>query len=331
MPKFRKIAAGVAALTLAGVGFPAGAQQVPVNLENPAGTRVLHVEDMTGTQLASLDFGTQRTLPFRIRVVDSNFSRTGFTVNASMSNLYKHTNGTIGDYTKKIPSSEITLGSQLNPVNALDVKAVVQPLVDTVTTLTGADALLCTTLGIATSLINGVTGCQLSTDDLVGKVQTLTTSVSLPLSDLPLVPQSPESGNFATAEYSVGVGAGDTAGAGAAGSQRKLIGGLRSETLTSGLVNDLTALLDVNPRSDLIDDSTIVAGLSAVNGLVATLTSSQITTLLNNTVATVNTLTGTNILSVFGTYVSLPTLSVNVPSGTDPGSYRGTLVVTGIQ
>ena len=329
MSKFRKLAAGAAALAAASIALPAGAQQVPVTLENPAGSRVMYVEDMLGQELTSLDFGSQqRTLPFRVRVVDSDFGRSDFTVNASMSNLYLNNGGTIGDYSKKIASDQITLGSQLNPVNALDVVATVQPVIDAVTTLTGADAALCTLLGLNPlgSLPGGGTGCQIVVNDVVGNVQDVVVS-GLPLGDLPLVPQGPEAGNFPNAEYAVGVGAGDSSGGGAAGSQRKLIGGDAIET--AALLNALTANVDT---ANLIDNDDLAAALATVNGLVGTaLNPTQLNTVLSNTVKTVNTLTGTNILAQAGTYVSLPTLSVNVPAGADPGDYMGTLVVTGLQ
>ena len=329
MRKFRKLAAGVAAVAATSLAFPATAQtDVEVTLDNPAGSRTLYVEDMAGQTLTSLDFGTGRSLPFRVRVVDSNWARQNFSVNASMTNLYLD-NGAV-DFSNKIASSNISLASQANPLNVLDVKATVRPLVDTVTTLTGLNATLCTVLGQAITTIGSDTGCQLSTDNLAGKVQELNVPVDLSnLANLPLLPQANESGAFTDAEYGAGLGAGDTSGAGAAGTQRRLVSG--QTVSTSAVLDALTAAIDVAPRSDLIDDSAILAGLGTLTSTLSSLTATQLQTVLDNTVATVNTLTGTDVLSQFGQYISLPTLNVTVPAGSVAGDYKGTLVVTGLQ
>jgi len=331
MAKFRKLVAGAAALTAVAVGFPAHAQEtVDVTLDNPGGTRVMRVENMIGEELTSLDFGTGRSLPFRVKVTDSNWARQPFTVNASMTNLYFDT-GTSIDYTQQIASSNVALGSQLNPLNVLDVKATVRPLVDTLTTLTGVNATLCTTLGqTITTLTSGESGCELSTNDLVGKIQELNVPVNLTnLANLPLLPQANESGAFTTPEFAAGLGATAPGSPLTAGTQRRLISG--EPVSTSTVRNALTAAIDSTPRSDLIDDSTILAGLGSVTSTLSSLTSTQLQTVLDNTVATVNTLTGTDVLSQFGQYISLPTLNVTVPAGTTAGDYKGTLVVTGLQ
>jgi hypothetical protein len=330
LPKSRLLA-GVA--TVAALALATPAQAAPTNvdvlLDNPAGSRVLYVEDMAGGTLTSLDFGTARSIPFRVRVVDSNWGRQSFTVNASMTNLYLDQGATV-DFSNKIDAGNLTLASQVNPLNVLDVSATVRPIVDTVTTLVGLNALLCPTLGRALTTIGGQQGCALSVNDVAGTVQQLNVPIDLSnLANLPLLPQANESGAFTQAEYGGGVGAGDSAGAGAAGTQRRLIGGQRVDSAT--VLNALTAAIDSTPRSDLIPDTAVLAGLGTVTSTLSSLTAGQLATVLANTQATVDTLTATDVLSQFGQYIALPALNVAVPAGAVAGDYRGTLVVTGVQ
>ncbi len=321
--------AALSGLALGASGAPVSAQSVPVTLQNTTSARTLHVESMTGQSLSSLDFGSVRSLPFRVRVVDSSFTRTPFTVSATMTNLYLDSGGL--QYGTKIPSSGVSLGSQANPLNILGVSAAVQPLVNTVTTIT--DATICAALALA---MTGLTpACTITTTGLTGNVQNLNVTVDLAaLSNLPLLPQANQTGPFTNAEFGAGtVGDGDTAGKAAAASlsptPKQVVSG--APVSTPAVLTALTNALTTTPLATLVPLATVTAALQAQLPAIGALSTAQIDSLLAATVGTPQGLTSGLILSQTGTYMSLPTLNVAVPSGVPAGQYRGTLVVTALQ
>jgi hypothetical protein len=293
-----------------------------VTLSTAAGSRTLYVENMLGQSLTSLDFGTGRSMPFRVRVVDSEFARQGFAVSATMTNMYLDNGGL--DYATKIASSDLSLGSQLQPLNVLEVVATVQPLVDTVTTIT--DGTLCATLGLVTS------GCQITSSDLVGNVQDLTVPIDLGnLSNLPLLPQQNEVGAFTNAEYGTGtVGFDDPAKAGQpAATALRVLAGSRVDTTV--VLDALTGLVQTTPLATLVPVETVSEALQAQFPLLGGLSPTDLAVLIDNTTGSVVPLTLAEVVAQSGTYMSLPKLDVNVPTDATPGDYRGTLVVTALQ
>lgn len=329
--------AALAALALGSSGAPVSAQSaVPVTLQNTTAARTLYVESMTGQSLSSLDFGSVRSLPFRVRVVDSSFTRTPFTVSATMTNLYLDSGGL--QYGTKIPATNVSLDSQVNPLNVLGVSAAVQPLVNTVTTLTGVDAAICTVLGLATPLVNGLPTCSLTTTGLSGVVQNLNVPVNLSvLSNLPLLPQANQIGPFTFPEFGAGtVGAGDTVAKAAATSAGQIATPLRvvggAPVSTSAVLSALQGALATTPLASLVPTESVTAALNAqFPAAWGNLSTAQVNTILAQTVGAAQTLTGLQVLSQTGTYISLPTLNVNVPGGVPAGQYKGTLVVTALQ
>ena len=316
--------AGLAALAIGAAGVPAGAQNVPVTLSNPSGTRVIAIEDMTGNTLSSLDFGTTRELPFRVRVQDTDYSRSDFSVSATMTNLYLH-DGTAYDYTKKIPSAEISLGSQANPLNVLNLSATVQPTVNTVTTL--ADGTICGILGLAGS------SCTLNTTGLTGKVvedlaMTIDSLADLPT--LPIVPQQNQQGPFSNPTY-----AADTAGEldpARTATPATPLTLAEGDAILAPVLSELDGTLAAPPLDQVVNPASVVAALQAQFPLVwGLLSTAQIDTILAATDAVPIPLTVSGVLSLTGTYFSLPTLGVNVPTTAATGNYRGTMVVTGLQ
>lgn len=315
-----------AALTAAAlVAAPAAAQtSVDVTLNNGvSGTRVLFVEDVTGSPLTSLDFGSARSLPFRVRVEDTTMSRDGFSVNATMTNLYRDNGGTL-DYASKIASENLAISNPLNSLGVVDVSAQVQPLVDTVTTIT--DPAMCLVLTLGTS------PCQLSLTGLVGQVQTVTSVVNLSdLSNLPLLPQAAEIGAFTAPDYQ-GAGAADPAKPGAftPTSKRMLAGSpVATPAVLTALKTTLDGIVAGLPSEQVVNDDTLIAGAVA---LLGALTADQVTAILNSpTVVTVQNLLGDHVLSQTGKYSSNPMLNVTIPQDAPAGSFKGTLVVTAIQ
>lgn len=328
--------AGLAAIAIGAAGVPASAQTpVPVTLSNPAGSRTLYVESLDGTALNALDFGTGRSVPFRVRVVDSAFSRQQFSVSATMTHLYQAPNGVVNQAATPIMSSDVALGRQASPLNVHSVTAILQPVLDTTSRL--LDPLACTALGLTSSVLaplNGLpggTGCTLTTNDILGKVTEVTVPVDLNnLPALPLVPQMNETGAFTEAEYGVGTaGAGDARATGApAATPRRVLSGTALPTDLGPMQNALSAL---NLGTALVDNNALLQQLQATYPALTSLAPATISGIVTNTVATLNTLTLANILKQTGTYVALPTLDVTVPAGASAGGYKGTLVVTALQ
>lgn len=316
--------AGLAALAIGAAGVPAGAQNVPVTLSNPSGTRVIAIEDMTGTALTSLDFGTTRELPFRVRVQDTDYTRSDFSVSATMTNLYIH-DGTDYVYGQKIPSSEVSLGSQTNPLNVLGLTATVQTTVNTVTTL--ADGTICGVLGLTGS------SCTLNTTGLTGKVVedlTMTIDSLADLPNLPIVPQANAEGPFTNPSFATGsAGEADPAKTATPATPLSLVEG---DAIASPVLTELDGILAALPLDQVVNPDAVLAALQAQFPLTwGLLSAAQIDTILAATDAVPVPLTAAGVLSLTGTYLSLPTLKVNVPTTATSGNYRGTMVVTGLQ
>ncbi len=325
-----KFGPALAALGLvAALAAPALGDNVTVGVANPGGTRTLYVENLAGQPLTQLDFGTTRAQPFRVRVVDSTMDRSGFSVSATMTNMHVDTGSSL-DWAKKIDSANLSVSSATNPLNVVGVTASVQPLVDTLSTVT--DATICSTLGLVMTLLDGVNACRINLTGLAGNLQSaVPVTVTLSdLSNLPLLPQSPEVGAFTSPDYA-GLTANDpNKPATFTPTPRRMITG--SVVSTSAVLTALEGALDTNPRSDLVPDSTITTGLRNTVGTAwDLLTTTQVTTVLDGTVASVQDLLPDQVKAQTGTYMSFPVLNVNVPAGAPKGNYKGTLVVTGLQ
>src|SRR5688572_27915507 len=115
------LALGLVAVLVA-AAVPASADNVLVAVDNPGGSRAFYVEDLAGSPLTTLDFGTDRSMPFRVRVVDDVMDREPINISATMTNLYIDDEGTI-DYAKKIESINLDISNATNPLNVLDVEA----------------------------------------------------------------------------------------------------------------------------------------------------------------------------------------------------------------
>lgn len=325
-----RLLAGLATLAVVASAFPASAQvvdppPVEVLLQNPGGSRVLVVENLDGTPLTKLDFGTSRSMPFRVRVVDDTFDREDFNVTATMTNLYRaDALGNVDYGLPEIASDDIALGS-MSTVGALDVKAVVQPVLDTVTTID--NGVICQLLGL-TAL---PAPCQLVGTDVLGKL----TEVTLPTQalaslDLPLVPDGIETGPFTNPEHGFGtLGFADPTPSALAPTPRRVLGGDASPLDLSALDDVLAGL----SAASLIDTNALLGefGNLPLNTLPQPLVTELIDSLLNSTTVVTEALTLDDILNQTGQYLSTPTLDVTVPVGAEQGDYKGTLVITAMQ
>lgn len=330
MKRHRTTAFGVIAMLGAGwIAGPATAQvDIGVALDNPGGTRTLYVENLTGTTLSSLDFENARSLPFRVRVVDATMDRTGFSVSASMTRLYKDT-GSALDFTTFVPSGNVTLSNPADPLNVLSPTVLVEPLFNTLSTIPGGA--ICTLLALP--LVGG--NCTISTSSVTGTLQTVSLPVDLSdLSGLPLLPQQASAGAFTSPSFD-GVAASDPAGSGApAATSRQLITGTAVTTpaMLASVEGQLGTLLTGLALSDKIDTAVLTGVLrAAVGPLWDLLSPAQVTTVLGATTATLVDLVAGDLLAQGGTYMSFPQLNVSVPAEQAAGSYAGTLVITGLE
>lgn len=325
-----RLLAGLAAAASVSLAVPAAAQTaVPVTLSNPAGSRTMYVESLDGSPLTTLDFGTSRSVPFRLRVVDNAFDRQAFSVSATMTKLYQAPGGTVDQSLPAIASANVSLGRQAMPLGVNGVTALVQPVLDTTSRL--LDPLVCTVLGLTAVLLPGFgNGCELTASGALGKVTEVTVPIDLSnLPALPLVPQMNETGPFTNAEYGAGTaGAGDPAATLDPATARKVLSGTALPT-DLGPLN--SALSDLNVGTALVDNNILLQNLQAAYPALTSLLPATITSMLSTTTATLETLTLANVLKQTGTYVALPTLDVTVPPGTNAGDYKGTLVVTALQ
>lgn len=317
--------AAVAALV---AGPAAAASEVSITVTNGGdGSRTLFVEDLLGAPLTQLDFGDSRSLPFRVRVEDATMDREGFTVSSTMTNLYRDPGDGPLEWDQVITSDNLAIGNPINPLDVSDVAAQVQPVFDTVTTIT--DLVLCADLGLP--LIDG-SSCELALADVTGIVQDLAATVDLAdLSNLPLLPQAAEPGAFTSADFG-GVAADDPSKpATVTPTNRKLLGGqvVSTTALLDSLDATLAGVLAGLPFADTIDETVFQNALVAELGVLST---TQIDTILASpTVATVQNLLATHVLSQTGKYQSHPTLNITIPDGAPVGSLKGTLTVTAIQ
>lgn len=325
----RWIAAGMAALAAASMTSglsTASAEEVTVSLSNPGGSRTVYVEDLLGQELSTLNFGTSRSQPFRVRVVDDTMDRSGFEVVTTMSNLYLEDGATF-DWDEIVPSDKLGVAYPPNPLNLLSPEAVIEPIYDFTETVSGA---LCTTIttlgGSCTVVMSGVDGLR----------QTVDLAVDLgDLNSLPLIPQEGETGLFDDADFA-GIAADDPSKPGTfVPTTRRVISGVVSNAVET--LDSVTAALELViaglPASSLVDSATLAGALrNSLGGTVYdALLPAQVSSILAALEVAVRDVTAADIVGQSGTYLSYPKLDVELPADQTPGSYKGTLVVTAVQ
>jgi hypothetical protein len=311
--------------------IPSAHADVTVAVTNPGGSRAVFVEDLLGNALTTLDFGAGNTKPFRVRVVDTTMDRAGFQVNASMSNLYLAAGGSTYDYSTSVPSSAVSLGYPGAPLTVQGLGAVLTPVFDLAETVTGT---LCTAIQTAgapasacTIAVRGVQGARQTVSNLPVDLSSLTS-----LAQLPLVPQTGETGAFGNPAYA---GIGDFSGKPSsppAATARRLVGGTLGTTMTM-----LQLKVATTPVTTVVDPAAVTAALRTALGTVPAgavfdlLSSADQQGLVNGLVATAEALLASQVAALTGTYLSFPILNVAVPRSAPAGTYRGTMVVTTIQ
>lgn len=348
------LTAVAASVTAAAV--PAFAEPVDVSITATEGTRQFAVQKLDSTPLTAIAFaGPTGSQPFKTVVTDKDrrVVSSGYQVNAQMSNLYLEGAGGALDYATKIASRDISLTYG----NALSASGITLPVVPQVS-LTGtlgdcsnpdiAAALGITALdGVINTLasllntpeyavctelaaLDATTAVVNST--VAGMTQTLT-NLSVPLGDLPFaLTGGMQGGPFTYPTYATGtVGAGDTAGAGAATTAGQTPTTKRIMTGTPGITDGLKTLLlnTVNTAIGALPETSLdgtgakttlenaLAGLSADSDLLGVVSSVSGLPVADQ-VAFINTLTSAvlpidlNALSVVsGKYEAFPVLNAN--------------------
>ncbi|HEV7888619.1 MAG TPA: hypothetical protein VGO92_13760 [Acidimicrobiales bacterium] len=317
--------AGLAAAT-AVASMPARADQVTVSLNNPGGSRTLYVENLLGQPLTALDFGTTRSQPFRVRVVDQTMDRSGFQVLTTLSHLYK-TSGPSYDWNTKVPSANVAVAYPPNPLNLLNPQAVVVPVYDMAETATGA---------VCTAIQAQGGSCTIAMTAVEGFRKTVDLAVNLAdLNSLPLIPQVGEVGDFTAPDFA-GLAANDPNKPNTfTPTNRKVISGAVSNIATTltAITTGLKTLVANQPAGSLVDTATLTGALrNALTGPVFdALLPAQVQTILDALTVAVRNVTTSDLVGQSGTYLSYPKLDVTLPNGQTPGSYKGTLVVTAVQ
>lgn len=326
----RVLTTGALALALTMlVTVAALAQQVLVTLTNPPGTRQVFIEDLVGNPLTSLELGTSRSRAFRVRVVDTDMNRTGFTVQASMSHLYLDNGGGNYDHATRIPSSDVSIDYPTSALNVLDVGALLSPIFDGTLSISA----VCTLLGI---LPLACPGSDLLLSDMAGTLQNVDLPVNLAnLTILPLVPQTGDTGSFTFPSY-LGVGSGDPSpGADPATKIRVLSGAETTDIagMLAGVESVLSGLVSGLPADQVVPQDVLILAIkdAVLDALGITLTDALALELVDDVATTLQSLTIGDLLRQTGTYLSYPILKVNVPGTAAGGNYGGTLVVTAVQ
>lgn len=348
--------APLAALLAATAAGPASgittSHSTTVRLDASVGSRQFFVEDLRGSDLTSLSIERDGKQPFRVRVVDANFGTVAqdYQIDATLNNLYK---GGSATSSAKISSSAFSIGFGASKLAASGVSFPVEPsylvsgTIPSCLTLQGLSADLSSlSLTSPLCLLLGSGGQTVSDLPVTGIVKTVvpTASQLANLTDLPVQLAGATGGTFTLPDYKNGIGALDTSGGGAAGTPIGLMTG--NAELSAALVSiiksalpvastPLTAADDVGAKVPLASLTSTLAGsasatLSELGRLIAELSLTQQSAILNQLAGTLVEPTLSTIQELTGTYSSFPILTANatVP---ETGTYSGTLTVTFVQ
>ncbi len=353
------LATATAATALAVAGGPALASTAThattVNLAASVGSRQFYVEDLNGTDLASVNIGRSGSQPFRVRVADSAFSTVtqSYQLSATMNNLYLSDGA--GGYTwaTKVPSSSLAISFAPNPLSATGVSFSLTPLYNLTGTIGSGT---CTSLGLpalAPLCILLSTAAQTvgsgQTAAVSGFSRTITPVIANVATDLPVQLTGALGGPFTNADYANGLGAGDPtkpASPPAATSVSLMTG---TAALSPGLLAAIASQLPGGGTAVTSATDTASSALVPLAGALSALTAStnatvallgQYISLLGNAAqesAVLNQLSAglvpislNQLDALTGNYVSFPVLGANaaVPQS---GTYSGTMTVTFVQ
>ena len=353
-------AVGVAGPAFAGPDIDGSPTATEVSLSTPApGSRQLSVLDLAGQPLTNLPLRAGVPQPFRVRVQDTGVGQltttvdgavvtnasTGFTVTATMNNLYA---GGSPSATDVIPASDIAVGFPTGGAKKALADVTVLPRTVLSGTIAGCASLLALP---ALSGLSALSGAGLDLCNAVGTGVTLaplevtsdTAQQVADLVDVPFALAGQEAGAFTLADYINGIGGDDTRGDGA-GTGRTLLTGTPGVTaaLTAAL-NTALAPLAAQPATsatganaqtavaDVMGKLATVPSLASLYTALSSLTPTQIAAVLSSLNAALQPITLADITGVTGTYESFPILTASPSQPTAGGTYKGTMTVTLVQ
>lgn len=286
-----------------------------------ANGRTLVLTDLTNNALTAGSglSATSGSAGFITGVADNNYTNSGYTVQATMSNLYRKTGTSTYDCSDFIPSNRVSVvaGSALDLTN---IAATVQPVFDLAGTVLG------TTLptGAGVPKVNGVPNSLSATQLLGAGNAALATDGTL--AGLPIKAVRGSNATFTNpANFQSGL-CGTPTGA--------TTPVLLSGTANPGGVQGVVSTLLGSPGT--ITSGSLVTGgwatLDAIKLAIAPAITGGLTVLGTLGLAGLAAVTaivepGLKSITQSGTYRTSPTLTVNVPSQAS-GDYVGTLTVT---
>jgi hypothetical protein len=299
------------------------------------GGRTLALYNSSGQALSSLDL-SQGANSFEAAVTDTNYTQTGFSVTATMSNLYGYSAGTY-NCSQKIPSTDISLSSPSGLLEATGISGAATPSITLSGNLTSIlGSVLLGALGLSSANITNMpvtatsqalTEAQLAgghTGELIGTV------LSGANTDLPIAISSASGGAFTNP-------AADPSGAscGVTGSSATSIDVENGSANATGLLSDVTSVVNSlgspTTATTLISDgwlsaSNVMTQVSQTLGVPLADISGLQSAILAALTPTVASVPGTGV-TVNGQYNATPVMSINA-SGVASGTYQGQLTVT---
>lgn len=332
------VIATVALGAVAAASTSAWAEDVDVSVLAGTGGRVIAVETLAGAELTEIDFGSATSMPFRVRVTDTNAVKKHFTVESTMTNLYLSPSDGVYTWASKIPSAELSIEDTLpNGAVVSDVVAHVQALVGVAVTFADSLALPCAALGLPVS--GG--SCTLPLGNVETIVHDLAVAVPDPsvLANLPLVPQAPEEDLYAVPDFTGPFALapdhpGDLTGANTPTSLQLLAGNVSA---SAALLDELEGLLgDVLDDAglgvgDKVDEAALLTAINTALGGLATPITSNLLLTTGTFSFVVPDLAADAITALTGTYMSIPALRVDTSDAPAAGTYRGRLTITAIE
>lgn len=334
-PARRALGRGVAATVVAGLAVGAVVAAAPASAagSNGASTvtlsasaanvngRTLVLNALSGTPLSTTSglTATGGAAGFITGVTDANYSNFGYSVQSTMTNLYKVTGTNAYDCSDFIPSSAVSVVEK-GVLDLTNIAATVQPAFNLAGTLAGVTLPGSTPLTGAAKAFN-------ATDLLGAGSGALADIADGALGGLPVKAQlgvgSSESPYTTPAAFSLGAGCTTS---GTPTSNPLLTGQSNNAGVKSVLTNTLTTL-----GGGSITAGTLVgAGYTttdAVKALVAPLLGGLGVLGTLNVAPLTATVTSLQQLTQSGSYQVSPTLKVTVPS-TASGDYTGVMTVT---
>jgi hypothetical protein len=289
-----------------------------VQVSTTLGTRTLNLYDLSGQQLGAsgLTLGVGKSGNLLVNVTDTLYQHVGYQVSATMSDLYPYAAANYNFAGAKLDSGNVSVAYPNNLVDLANLANLVNP----VFTLTGA-----LPLGLGSLAATTVQGS-------AQQIQTLAGHITNGLNNaLPIQVRSGAAGPFSAPAQLSATGAPSVSGTPtqldvmtgqqATGDLAGILAALKSALGNSVSAVPVTSLIS----GGYLDRNAVLAAIASATGQLGLVTANADAVLA---AVSANLTSVGNLLGQTGSYNALPQLSVNVPSATPTGTYRGELTVT---